>query len=207
MFLVLNTVKRNWNRLSPCNRSCLSHLPFQYIGSLSPTVKQQMQQPQQCWDYSFYTSSGWPEFVYVTNPCPTGDGTCDLQITLPRTLMLPFFSILLALHMQDTFVLILNFEVGHFARHFLFLSFSLLVLLWKGFNPHSFIVTFHFSRSSGSSPVFFLYSTPLISLNNKPQLAHRRQHSAGSAFQFPYRNTKITYANKILWSLNCVPHF
>ena len=38
-------------------------------GSLSPIVKQQMQQ-QQCWDYSFYNSSGWPKFAYVTNPVP-----------------------------------------------------------------------------------------------------------------------------------------
>ena len=55
-----------------------------------------------------------------------------------------FFSILPALHTQDTFMLILNFEVGHFACHLL-LSVFLLVLLWKEFNPHSFLVTFHFS--------------------------------------------------------------
>ena len=36
----------------------LSYLPHQYTGSISLTVKQQMQQQQYCWDYSFYTSSG-----------------------------------------------------------------------------------------------------------------------------------------------------
>ena len=58
-----------WNLLTACDRSCLSHLPRQYTGLLSPTVKQQMQQ-QQYWDYSFYISSGWPKFAYVTNPVP-----------------------------------------------------------------------------------------------------------------------------------------
>ena len=48
-----------------------------------------------------------------------------------------------------------NFEVGHFTCHFLLLSFFLLVLLWKEFNSHSFIVTFHFSHLSGSPPVFY----------------------------------------------------
>ena len=114
-----------------------------------------------------------------------------------------FFSILPSLHMQDTFMLVLNFELGHFACHFLLLSFFLLMLLWKEFIPHSFVVTFHFSRS-GSPPVFYpagdgcwihvkigcsacIYSIPLVvSLNDEPRLAHRRQQSVGSAFQFHY---------------------
>ena len=77
-------------------------------------------------------------------------------------LMLPFFSILPVLHTQDTFTLVWNFEVGHFTCHFLLLSFFLpsflLVLLWKEFDPHSFVVAFHFSRSFGSPPVFILPS-------------------------------------------------
>ena len=36
-------------------------------------------------------------------------------------------------------------------------SFFLLVLLWKKFIMHSFVVTFHFSCSPGSPPVFFIY--------------------------------------------------
>ena len=52
---------------------------------------------------------------------PTRDEMSDLQIAPPRTLMLPFFSILLALRTQDTVMLVLNFEVGHFTCHFLLL--------------------------------------------------------------------------------------
>ena len=59
-----------WNLLTACDRSCLSHLPRQFTDSLSSTAKQQMQQKQQCWDYSFYTSFGWPKFAYVTKPVP-----------------------------------------------------------------------------------------------------------------------------------------
>ena len=36
----------------------------------------------------------------------------------------------------------------------LLVSFFLLVFLWKEFNSHSFVVTFHFSRLFGSPPVF-----------------------------------------------------
>ena len=105
---------------------------------------------------------------------------------------------------QKTHLLVSNFEVGHFTRHLFFFFlfvFFLLVLLWKEFNSHSFTVTFHFSRSYGSPPVFYpavdscwihinvscstcIYSMPLISLNDEPRLVHRRQQSAGSAFQF-----------------------
>ena len=148
------------------------------------------------------------EISICHKPCPTRDEIRDLQSALPRTLMLLFFSILLALHIQDTFALILNFDIGHFARHFLFAFFLpsfLLVLLWKEFNPYSFVVTFHFSHSSGSPPVFFypagdgcwihvnvgcsacIYNMLfIVSLNDEPRLAHRRKQSAGSAFQFHY---------------------
>ena len=85
------------------------------------------------------------EICICHKPCPTRDETHDLQIALSRMLMLLFFSILPAFHMQDTFTLVWNFEVGHFACHFLFLPSFLLVLLWKEFNPHSFVVAFHFS--------------------------------------------------------------
>ena len=65
-----------------------------------------------------------------------------------------FFYKLSAFHTQDTFALVSNFEVDHFTCQFLLLSVFLLVLLWKEFIPHSFVVTFHFSHSSGSPPVF-----------------------------------------------------
>ena len=47
----LETIQSTWNFLTAYNWSCLSPLPCQNIGSLSPTEKQQLQQPQQCWDY------------------------------------------------------------------------------------------------------------------------------------------------------------
>ena len=145
-----------------------------------------MQQPQQYWDYSFLYQFWLVEICICHKPRPTRDKTRDLQIALPWTLMLLFFSILLALLTQDTFVLVLNFEFGHFACHFLLLSFFLLVLLWKEFIPHSFVVTFHFSRSPSSPPVLYpardgcwihvnigcsacIYSVPLVvSLNTDP---------------------------------------
>ena len=171
-------------------------------------MKQQLQQ-QQCWDYSFYTSSGRQKFACY-KPCPTRDETHNLQIVLPRMLMLLVFSILPALHTQDTFVLILNFDVDHFAHHFLLLSFFLpsflLVLLWKEFNPHSFVVTFHFSHLFSSPPVFFYpvedgcwihvniscsgcicSMLRIVFLNDEPWLSYQRQQSTGSASQFHYR--------------------
>ena len=134
-----------WNLLTDCNQSHLPHLPRQYTGSLSPILKQQNATTTTMLRvlllYQFWLAEIW----ICHKPCPTRDETRDPQIALLRTLMLPFFSILPALHTQDTFMLVLNFEVGHFTHHFLLLSFFLLVSLWKKFNPHSFVVTFRFS--------------------------------------------------------------
>ena len=66
-------------KLFNCSRLVLSFSPRQYTGSLSPTVKQQMQQQQQCWDYSFYTSSGWLKFAYIAKPVPPGHKTYKLH--------------------------------------------------------------------------------------------------------------------------------
>ena len=132
------------------------------------------------------------EICMCHKPRPTRDETRDLLIAPPRTLMLPFFSILSAFHTHDTFALVLNFEVGHFARHFLLLSLFLLLLQWKEFISHSFVVTFHCNPSSGSPPFFLsswgqlmihvdngcsscIYITLLvISLNDDPRFAQRR---------------------------------
>ena len=154
---------------------CLFHLLCQYTGSLFFTCcvntlvlsfslaasihsSAQSYSEQQCNNstmlrllllYLFWQA----EICICHKPRTTRDEMRVLQIAPPRTLMLPFF-ILPALHTQDTFALVLSLEVGHFARHFLLLSFFLLVLLWKEFIPHSFVVTFYFSRSSGLPPVF-----------------------------------------------------
>ena len=170
-----------------------SHLLCQYNGLHNSAARQQNAPSPQ---YFFYTSFGWPKFAYVANPIPPE--TRCMTYKLHSQQRSPFhFSILPVLYTQDTFAPFSNFEVGHFAHHFLFLS----VLLWKEFNSHSFVVTFHLSCAPpvfysavddcwvyvnvGCSP--YIHSTPLtVSLNNEPQLAHRRQQSVGSAFQFHY---------------------
>ena len=77
-------------------------------------VNQQNCPSTQCF---FYTGS------WLTEIC-IWDETWGLQIALPTTLTLLFFFVLLVLYTQDTFTPFLNFKVGHFARHFLFLSFG-----------------------------------------------------------------------------------
>ena len=52
----------------------------------------------------------------------------------PKDAHASVFSIFPVLHTQVTFALVLNFDIGHFARDFLLLSFFLLALLWKEFN-------------------------------------------------------------------------
>ena len=62
------------------NRSCHSHLLCQCTGSfsLATSIHSSAQSyheatiTQRCWHYSFYTSSDWPKFAYVTNPVPPG---------------------------------------------------------------------------------------------------------------------------------------
>ena len=178
----------------------LSYLLRQYTGLHNSTVKQQMPHPIML----FYTGSARPKFAYVTNLVPPETRRVTYKLHC-QWRSCNRFSILPVLYTQDTFVPFSNFEVCSFAHHFLFVSFFLSVLLWKEFNSHSFVLTFHFSRSLGSPPDFFypamvgcwihvnvscsacIYSIPLvISLNDKLRLAHRRQHSAGSAFQFHY---------------------
>ena len=93
--------------------------------------------------------------------------------------------------------------------------FFLLVLLWKEFNSHSFIVTFHLSCSICSPPVFYpavdicwihvnvrcsasIYSIPLtVSLNDEPRVAHWRQLSVVSAFQFHY--IWVRHPQRVSW--------
>ena len=69
-------------------------------------------------------------------PHPIRDETCDLQIAPPKNAHASIFSILPVLHTQDTFTLILNFEVGHFTHHFLLLS-SFLPSFWCCYERNS----------------------------------------------------------------------
>ena len=171
-------------------------------------MKQRIQQ-QQCWDYQFYipvlagrtlhmsqTSShqrrdGWP-----TN-CTPKDAHASVFFYTSAT---PH-----ARHIHARFELWGRPFCSSLLPSFFLPSFH-LVLRWKEFIPHSFVITSHFSRSSGSPPVFYpagdgcwihvnvrcsacIYCMPLIvSLNKKPQLAHRWQQSTGSAFQFHNRD-------------------
>ena len=128
------------------------------------------------------------EICICHKPRPTRDKMCDPQIAPPRALMLPFFSILLALYTQDTFVLVLNFEVGHFACHFLLLSFFLLVLPWKEFIPHSFGVTFVL-------PAYTACHSLSLWMTN-PGWHNRRQQSVDSAFQFNYIPCSFVFYNR-----------
>ena len=129
----------------------------------------------------------------------------------PKNARASVFCILPVLHTQDTCALVLNFEVGPFARHFLLLSFflSFFWCCYERNSIHTASMSFYFSRSSGSPSVFHpagdgcwihvnvgcsacIYSTPLfIFLNDEPRLAHRRQQSVGSVFQFHYRITSL----------------
>ena len=72
--------------------------------------------------------------IYIYHkPRPTRDETCDLQIALPRTLILLFIFYTSGTPHARHIALVLTFEVGHFACHFLLLSFFLpLDIAMKG---------------------------------------------------------------------------
>ena len=147
---------RHWNLLTAFDRSCLSHIPRQYTGLLSPTVKQQMQQPQQCCDCSFYTNSGWPIFAYVTNPVQLETRLVSYKLHPQGRSCFRFFHTPGTPHTRHIHT---RFELwgGQFRSSLLASFFLPLGLLWKEFIPHIFVVTFHFSRSSGSPPVYFFF--------------------------------------------------
>ena len=86
-------------------------------------------------------------------PRPFRAKTRDLQIALPRTLMLPFFFFLYFWYSTCKTHLRL-FRTLRLAILLITSCFFLLVLLWKEFNSHNFVVTFHFSCSFSSPPVF-----------------------------------------------------
>ena len=81
----------------------------------------------------------WLAEIYICHKfCPTRDEMRCMTYKLHSQgrSCFRFFSILLALHMQDTFALILNFEVSHFACHFLLLS-SFLPSFWCCYERNS----------------------------------------------------------------------
>ena len=154
------------------------------------------------------------EICICHEPHPTRDETHDLQIALSTTLMLPFFYTSGAPHTRHIRT---HFKLwGRPFHSSLLASFFLLVLLWKEFNSYSCVVIFRFSPLFSSPLVFYsagdgcwihiniscfacIYCTPLIvSLNDKPWLAHRRQQLAGSAFQFHYMIVTLILPNFLM---------
>ena len=124
----------------------------------------------------------------------------------PKDAQTSVFSTLPVLHTQDTFAPVLNFEVGHFVRHFLVLSF--FWCCYERNSIHTASLSHFISLVPSAHHLFFypdgdgcwihvnvgcsacIYSTLLVvSLNDEPRLAHQRQQSVGSAFQF-YYNTR-----------------
>ena len=125
----------------------------------------------------------------------TWDETRAYKLHSQRRLRFRFFSVLPVLYTQDTFAPFLNFKVGHFVRHFLFLSFDVAM---KGIQftqlrchisslVHSVRHLFYFYPAVYDCWIHVNDSTPLVvSLNDESRLAHRRQQSASSAFQLHY---------------------
>ena len=162
-------------------------------------------QQQQHWGYAFYTSSGRLKFAYVTNPVPPETRRMTNKLYSQERSCFRFYYTSGTPHARHIRV---HFELwGRPFHSSLLASIFILVLLWKEFISHSFVVTFHLSHSSGSPPVFYpagdgcwihlnvgcsasIYSPPLVSLNDKFRLIHLRQESAVSAFQFHYTFTK-----------------
>ena len=82
-----------WNLLTAHYQSChsLSLSLAMSIHWFAQSCCEVTNAPQQCWDYFFYTGSGWLKFAYVVNSISTRDETRDLQNALPMTLTLLFF--------------------------------------------------------------------------------------------------------------------
>ena len=116
-------------------------------------------------------------------PYPTRDETCDLQIALPTMLMLPFFFYTSSTpHTRHSRT---GFEL--WGRPFcssLLASSFLLVLLWKEFNPHSFIVTFHFPCLFIQLTTCFLSSRGQLLDSWKRQLFCRHIQHATRLFEW-----------------------
>ena len=137
------------------------------------------------------------EICICRNPRPTRGETCDLKIALPMTLMLPFFYISSTLYTRH---ICASFKL--WGRPF---CLSLLVSFFRCCNEknsiHTTLLSHFISLVHSAHYLFFIqpgngcwihsgcsaciYSTLIIvSLNDEPWLAHWRQQSVGSAFNF-----------------------
>ena len=137
--------------------------------------------PQQCWNYFFYTSSGWPKFAYVANPVPPETRHMTYELHSQRCSCFRF-SILPVLYTQDTFEL--------WGRPFLS---SLFVSFFRCCYERNSIHTALLSH------FISLVHSLFVSLNDEPRLAHWMQQSAGSAFQFYYN----FWISSWWWRMSC----
>ena len=103
------------------NRSCLFHLLLSIHSSAQSYCGATMQPHNNAEITSFIPVLAGRNLHLSRTPSHQRWDAWPTNYT-PRTLMLRIFFILPALHMQDTFMLDLNFQVGHFACQFLLLS-------------------------------------------------------------------------------------
>ena len=154
------------------------------------------------------------EICICRKPRPTRDETHDLQIALPMMFMLPFFytsgTLPSKIHSRQlrgkpfcSSLLVSFFRCCYERNSIRTASLSHFISLVHSAH-HLF---FFFSSSRGrllDSCSACIYSASLVvSLNNEPQLAHQRQQSAGSAFQFHYNNLKKERNNGITIAASC----
>ena len=116
--------------------------------------------PPQCF---FYTSS------WLTEIC-IWDETRGLQIALPMTLTLLFF---LYFRYSTQKIHSCQFWTSRSVILLITSCFFLLVLLWKEFNSHSFIVTFHLSFTRLTTCLFLSSSVWLLNSRKRQHATHR----------------------------------
>ena len=134
------------------------------------------QQQQQCWDYSFYTSSCRPKFAYVTNPVPPETRHVTNKLHSQGCSCFYFY-----LYFRHSTCKTQLWETP-FCSSLLASSFR-LVLLRKELIPHSFIVTFHSYRSSAHH--LFLSSRGWLLYSCKRRLFCRHiQHATHCLFEW-----------------------
>ena len=114
----------------------------------------------------------------ICKPCPTRNKTRDQQIALPTTLTLLFF-----LHFWYS-------TSKRHSRHFRTLRLAILLvtsffpslLIWKEFNSHNFVVTFHFTR----------FTTCFLSSRGRLLNSHKHSWLIGdsSLWVLPFNFTK-----------------
>ena len=168
----------SWNLLTAHYWSCLSvsfslsYMPCQYTGLRNSAVKQQMPLPTMLLLYWFW----------LTEICSISPETRRVTYKLHSQWHSCFhFSILPVLYTQDTFAPFSNFEVSHFACHFLFLSFSVAMKGIQFTQLHCYISFLSFTQLT----TYFLSSCGWLLNSCKRQLFHLHiQHATCCLFEW-----------------------